>query len=306
MQCRRTWCLSQRVLWLDEKFNPRGTDEVLLATCNLSYLTKKLSGNRKFDLATFFYFSAPPTAYEADEWSIVRKFTASRCLPPTLDILVPRYLVVFVDVVGFRKGTYRIPPSWNCLERATLTSLDASGPTRDCSYIIANVRENKYNAVVFVSTIIPVLNITTIDVTESTATRSKEQTHNNFLKFVQVLETVQNSVTCETLGFVETDCKRHIVPSTVLQENLPTVWERVSISSFGFTTFFVTHAPKPSNIILNFVHQYCTREWSDQWGRAYLHKKLVAVLLQMSFSSLIPRDHPSMTNPIKVTLCVIL
>ena len=52
MQCRRTWCLSQHVLWLDEKFNPRGADEALLATCNLSYLTRKLSANRKFDLAT--------------------------------------------------------------------------------------------------------------------------------------------------------------------------------------------------------------------------------------------------------------
>ena len=115
----------------------------------------------------------------------------------------------------------------------------------------------------------------------------------NFIKNVKVLETVQNSVTCETLGFIETDCKRHIVPSTVLQENLPTVWERVSISSFGFTTFFVTHAPKPSNITLNFVHKYLTREWSDQWGRADLHKKFVAVLLQMSISSsLIPEIPP--------------
>ena len=207
---------------------------------------------------------------------------------------MPRYLIVFVDVVGSRKGTYRIPPSWSCLERATLTSLDASGPTRDCSYIIANVRENKYNAVIFVSTIIPVSNITTIDVTESTATRSKESTHKNYLKFVQGLETVQNGVTCETLGFIETDCKRHIVPSTVLQETLPTNCGRVSISSFGFTTFFVTHASKSSNMIQNSVQKYLTREWSDQWGMIDLHKKFVAVLLQMPISSSLI---PEVTSP---------
>ena len=266
----------------------------MLATCNLSYLTRKLSANRKFDLATFFYFTAPPVAYEADEWSIVKKFIASRCLPPTLDILVPRHLIVFVDVLGSRKSTYQIPPYWSCLERATLTLLDASGPTRDCSYIIASVRENKYNAVILVSTIIPVSNITTIDVTVSTATRSKDSTHTNYQKNVHVLETVQNGVTCEAFGFIETDCKRHLAPSTILLESLPAGWGRVCISSFGITTYFVTHASTPTNIIQNFMHKYVTREWADQWGRIESHKKFVAVLLPMSISSSLL---PQITSP---------
>ena len=103
MRFRRTWCATQRVLWLGEKFDPRGADEALLVTRNLSYLTRKLYANRKFDLATFFYFGAEPEGFEALEWSIVRKFNASRRLPPTLDALLPRYLVVFVDVLGSRK-----------------------------------------------------------------------------------------------------------------------------------------------------------------------------------------------------------
>ena len=137
MRFRHTWCITQRVMWLDEKFDTRSEDEALLATCNISYLTRKLSASRKFDLATFFYFGELPEEHDKLEWSIVRKYNASRCLPPTLDTLVPRYLVVFVDILGSRKGTFQIPPSWSCLERAVLTTLSAAGSARDCSYIIA-------------------------------------------------------------------------------------------------------------------------------------------------------------------------
>ena len=180
MRYRHTWCITQRVLWLDEKFDTRSEDEALLATCNISYLTRKLSASRKFDLATFFYFGELPEEHDKLEWSIVRKYNASRCLPPTLDTLVPRYLVVFVDILGSRKGTFQIPPSWSCLERAVLTTLSAAGSTRDCSYIIAHIRENKYNAVILVSTLVPVLSISAIDVTKTDASIKKEFIHQNF------------------------------------------------------------------------------------------------------------------------------
>ena len=107
-------------------------------------------------------------------------------------------------------------------------------------------------------------------------------------KFIEVVEKVQNSVVCETMGILETDCKRHIAPTSVLTEkNLPELWERLHISSFGFTTYFVTLAPQPTLVIRALVHQYFTREWVVQWGRADLHKKLVAVILQMGLSSTI-------------------
>ena len=57
MKFRHTWCLTQRVRWNDERFPDRGEDESLLATCNMSYLIRKLSASRKFDIATFFYYS---------------------------------------------------------------------------------------------------------------------------------------------------------------------------------------------------------------------------------------------------------
>ena len=136
MRFRHTWCITQRVRWLDEKFDARGEDEALLATCNMSYLTRKLSATRKFDIATFFYYGELPGDYDKLEWSIVKKYNASRCLPPSLDALAPRYLVVFVDVLGSRTGTFQVPPSWSCLERAVLTTQSASGTTTDCSYII--------------------------------------------------------------------------------------------------------------------------------------------------------------------------
>ena len=161
---------------MDEKFPERGEDESLLATCNMSYLTRKLSATRRFDIATFFYYGELPGDYDKLEWSKVKKYTASRCLPPSLDALVPRYLVVFVDVLGSRTGTFQVPPSWSCLERAVLTTLHASEPSADCSYIISCIRENNFNAVVLVCTLIPVLRVTVIDVTKSGASIKKTDT----------------------------------------------------------------------------------------------------------------------------------
>ena len=114
-------------------------DEALLATCNMAHLTRSLSSNRLFDLATFFYFGDKPAGSEDREWAIVKKYNASRCLPPTLDALVPRYLVVFVDILGARTTPFVTPPSWKSLERAVLTTLPASGDATDCSYLIAHL-----------------------------------------------------------------------------------------------------------------------------------------------------------------------
>ena len=124
---------------MEETFEKRGQDEALLATCNMTHLTRNLSSNRLFDLATFFYFGDKPAGSEDREWAIVKKYNASRCLPPTLDALVPRYLVVFVDIIGARTSPFVTPPSWKSLERAVLTTLPASGDATDCSYLIVNL-----------------------------------------------------------------------------------------------------------------------------------------------------------------------
>ena len=83
----------------------------------------------------------------------------------------------FVDILGSRKGTCQIPPSWSCLERAVLITLSASGTMTDCSYIIAHIRGNKYNAVILVSTLVPVLTISSVDVTKAEASIKKEHIH---------------------------------------------------------------------------------------------------------------------------------
>ena len=72
MEFRHTWCLTQRVRWNDEKFPDRSEDESLLATCNMAYLTRKLSASRKFDIATFFYYSALPENFDKVECSLVK------------------------------------------------------------------------------------------------------------------------------------------------------------------------------------------------------------------------------------------
>ena len=105
---------------------------------------------------------------------------------------------------------------------------------------------------------------------------------------------VQNNVECNTYCILETDCKKNVVSSAVLSGALPDKWERGAISSFGFTTFFVTLAPLPTKLISFFVTKYFSKQWSESFGRIDLHKKLVNVLLRLSISStVLPTPIPS-------------
>jgi hypothetical protein len=285
MKYRHTWCLTQRVRWNDEKFPDRDEDESLLATCNISYLARKLSASRKFDIATFFYYSALPDNHDKAEWNIVKKYNASRCLPPSIDALVPRYLVVFVDVLGSRKSTFSVPPSWGCLERAVTTTLHASGPSADCSYIISCVRESTFNAVVLVGTLITALKATAIDVTQSDATKLKSDTAPRFSKMIEVFRSISGSCDCPSICILEVDCKQYGENSETCKNTLPAGWKIVILSQFSYSTWLCVRGDVQAKLLIDFQTLYFPEDWITRYKSLSGHKQVVATMIRMCISS---------------------
>ena len=60
----------------------------------------------------------------------MEKINTSRSLPPTLDALLPHYLIVFADVLGRRAKPYVL----DGLERGTVPTIDAWRPDHDFAY----------------------------------------------------------------------------------------------------------------------------------------------------------------------------
>ena len=190
-----------------------------------------------------------------------------------------------MDVLGSRSSTFQVPPSWSCLERAVLTTLSASGTKTDCSYIISCLREQNFNAIILVTILIPVLTVSSIDVTKSTASIKKSEASNNYSNIVDVFGALNSIEGCPALCFVETDCKKFGATSDTIGGELPAGWERISISSFGFTTWFCIRAPVQCKLISDFTKLYFTKDWSERYVALDAHKKLVNVLIRMSISS---------------------
>ena len=131
---RRTWCVRQRLLWLEEIFcskkelieisiraegglqtdSPAGSEPKpewnLLSHYTKQYLTRKISAGRKMDIITFFYSKIPQGSVLDDEAAVVRRAHSNRSLPPTLDALIPRSCIVFMDCIGKRRSAYREIP----------------------------------------------------------------------------------------------------------------------------------------------------------------------------------------------------
>ena len=82
-------------------------DDNLLGKVSIEYLTRNISSKRKFDIVTFSYFAESPSDYEKRELAIAKKQHSNRHLPPTLDAILPKYLIVFVDVVGIVRACTR-------------------------------------------------------------------------------------------------------------------------------------------------------------------------------------------------------
>ena len=175
-----------------------------------------------------------------------------------------------------------------------VTTMTASTPVHDCSYVIANIRENHYQAIILISTVIPMKNLTCIDVTATTSSPKSTETYHSFEAFLDVYSIIKSNVKASVYAFLETDCKKNVVSSLVLSKMSPEFWQRFSISSFGFTTFFFCHAPIACKLIKLFTSTYLSKTWSESNIDIEFHKKFVNVLLRTSISStILPRPIPS-------------
>jgi hypothetical protein len=201
--------------------------------------------------------------------------------------LVPRYLVVFVDVLGSRESTYSVPPSWGCLERAVTTTLHASGQSADCSYIISCVRESNFNAVVLVGTLITTLKATSIDVTQSKATKLKSDTAPRFNKVINVFNSISGSCDVPAICILEVDCKNYGENSETCKNALPVGWKIVILSQFSYSTWLCVRGDVQAKLLLDFQTLYFPEDWITRYTSLSDHKQIVATMIRMCISSTI-------------------
>lgn len=168
--------------------------EFLINNYIKQYLTRKISAGRRFDLITFFYTKIPSDSAFNDEEAIVRRAHSNRSPPPTLDALIPRYCVVFVDCIGKRRSAYRENPMWQTLQRVVITSVIYHRADHDLSPTIAFVRDHRFDAVYLLSSIIPVLSVTTFDVVGSTASINPEMITTGFHHFTKAFNLIKGTI----------------------------------------------------------------------------------------------------------------
>ena len=136
-----------------------------------------------------------------------------------------------------------------------------------------------------VTTSIPVLIVSSIDVTKSNASTEKSETSKTYSKIVDVFCAINNVGDCPALCFVETDCKKYGTTSDTVSGDLPPGWERVSISSFGYTTWFCVRAPVQRKLLFDFTGLYFSKDWAERYISLESHENIVNVLLRMCISS---------------------
>ena len=131
-----------------------------------------------------------------------------RCLPPTIDALVPRYLIICVDVLGNRVSDYVPNQHWSTLQRASVLSIRGHTENDDYSTIIAYINENQYDAVYLIGSVIPQPGVTCIDVVRSNTVVKHENIQQHFNRFQQVYDTFHRNCRTTITGLCEVDCKR--------------------------------------------------------------------------------------------------
>ena len=215
----------------------------------------------------------------------MRKTGNGRSLPPTLDAMLPRYLIVLVDLIGERQTPYKSAPFWNRLERATVTILVAAGTVRDCSYLIATLREWPYDAVYVVSTIIPRKQITVIDVTPSSATATPDKKRLWFNVFIEIKSNITNTTSIPVHTILEVDCIKGLNHSQSFTSILPAEWKSFNISAFGMSSCFIGSNIKQIQLIHEFNNKYITENWVCKHKSLEAHRRFCNMMLLTSISS---------------------
>lgn len=128
------------------------------------------------------------------EEAIVRRAHSNRSLPHTLDALIARYCVVFMDCIGSRTTVCRGNPARQILQRVVITSALYFRADQDLSSIIACVRDHRSGAVYLLSSVIPLLPVTTLDVVGSTDVINKPMVSISFRMFSKAFNFIKKEL----------------------------------------------------------------------------------------------------------------
>lgn len=251
------------------------------------YLTRSISTGRKFDIVTFFYFSLPPIQSQTQERTIVRKIHTNRSLPPTLDAIIPRYCVVFVDCIGRRHKGYRGKPIWQTLQRAVLTSVIYSTTDHDLSTTITFIQNNNFDAIYLVNSIIPNGQITTIDIVGSSLPSTKENVGSCFKLFVKSFQLIKNALgpTVKIDALCEVDLKKNYTVSHELKIPVPETWKRFDVPVFGYSSTFITTHSGIWDLQQQFQKKYLTEAWTKSNIDITHHNRFTNLMFMCSTSS---------------------
>lgn len=215
----------------------------------------------------------------------MKKINISRSLPPSLDALLPHYLIVFADVLGRPAKFYKENPFWNILERATITFIDAWRPDHDFTYIVAMIRDNSFDAMFFIATTIPVIAVTTIDVISSSSPSTSSGVKHYFDHYLRAHTIIKNNVSVPVYTICKVGCEKQFDTTFSLEMAIPANWRRSDIPAFGFTTSFLRNDFPHVDPVTQFVKTYSNAVWVGKHKDIFMHKQFTNVLLMLSISS---------------------
>ena len=155
------------------------------------------------------------------------------------------------------------------------------------SSTIAFIRDHRFDAVYLLSSVIPVLAVTTFDIVGSTASINSEMITTSFHNFTKAFNLIKGSIGRDVpvSAICEIDLKKNLNLTHPLRVTLPDGWKRMEILAFGYTSIFVTQHVKKCELVQTFQKRYLTEPWNAQKLDMPSHQRFTNFLIMCSISS---------------------
>ena len=240
------------------------------------------------DIVTFFYSKTMSYNTYKLEKAVVDKIMKARSLPPTIDILIPKYVIISVDLYGQRLSEYLPNTQWNTLERATVFAMKAFDEAIDYSKIITYIEDGSFDAVILVSSLIPLGHVSVID-SVSTHYRFKgvKGLDDIVSKFISVANVIKGNITIPVHSICEVDSKKQYYYQYETRCAIPEGWHAAFCPSFGFTSAFICSNEYQSRLLNQFRDKYVTEVWTNKQVNMNYHQFFTGALLCTCISSTI-------------------
>ena len=170
-----------------------------------------------------------------------RSISLGACLPPTLDVLIPHYLIIFLDSIGRRERLCKENPTWHALERAVVMSASYWRSDHDLSHTVAFINDHKFDAVYEIGSIIPPSNVPIIDNISSTAPYKNDDIKiysNNFHHAVNIIKNNRHG-NIPVHGLCEHTIRNGVSYEYALKVDIPPSRFRIDVPAFGLVSSFV-------------------------------------------------------------------